>query len=81
MESHWEQMDVPQVLELIHSEFAMKASGSSDSPKTFGEAVSRPDGQEYTQAAIDEVKALVVHSLCVSVDQRTALLGLGGYSL
>ena len=70
MDSHWEEMDVSQVLNLVHSDFAMKASASSDAPKTFGDAVSRSDGQEYLQAAIDEVKALIDNGTFIVRERR-----------
>ena len=59
MQSEWVAMDVPQLLELVYAETALKADNGTPAPRTFGEAVSRPDGQHYLQAAIDEVKALV----------------------
>ena len=70
MDNSWEQMDVSQALELVHSEFAMNAAASSNAPKTFGEAMSRPDGQEYFQAAVTEIKALIENGTFIVRERR-----------
>ena len=59
MGSDWVPMDLSQVLEALFSEHAMAAASHSGVPKTFADAISRPDGDQYLEAATNEIKALV----------------------
>ncbi|KLO07566.1 hypothetical protein SCHPADRAFT_983689 [Schizopora paradoxa] len=70
MQSKWVSMDVHQVLELVFAESALKVDAGTPAPRTFGEAVSRPDGEHYLQAAIDEVKALVDNGTFIVRERR-----------
>ena len=57
--SDWVPMDLSQVLEALFSEHAMAAASHSGVPKMFADAISRPDGDQYLEAATNEIKALV----------------------
>ncbi len=70
MKSEWVTLDVHEVLELVFADSALKADTGSSAPRTFGEAVSRPDGQHFLQAAVDEVKALVDNGTFIVREQH-----------
>ncbi len=59
-----------EVLEFVFADSALKADTGSSAPRTFGEAVSRPDGQHFLQAAVDEVKALVDNGTFIVRERR-----------
>ncbi len=82
MRSEWVTLDVHEVLELVFADSALKADTSSSAPKTFGEAVSRPDGQHFLQAAVDEVKALVDNGTFIVRERRPTdrPIGSDGFS-
>ncbi len=82
MRSEWVTLDVHEVLEFVFADSALKADTGSSAPRTFGEAVSRPDGQHFLQAAVDEVKALVDNRTFIVRErcQQTVLLVPDGSS-
>jgi hypothetical protein len=47
-------LTLPEALEV-----AFKAGAYDDSPKSYAEAMTRPDAQKYHEAACDEIKSLV----------------------
>ena len=57
MGSNWVPMDLPQVLEVLFAEHAMAAATNTSVPKTFADTVSHPDGEQYLEAATNEIKA------------------------
>ena len=48
-------MTIPEVFEYVH-----KVSETDAYPKTFAEAMTRPDAQMYYQAAVDEIDVRMV---------------------